>query len=144
MKFIPLDVETEDLNLLKNDFKSAHQIGIVSLGQNFLFIRKTFSVLYIPYSDLKQAYRRVYLVPAKMCCASGNLEVENLVIHNAEKEVAVASLPGKKAAELLIKELKEKSPATDFNCPPRPVVKTPGKSEKSKQAHKAKTAAQKE
>lgn len=117
MKFVPLDVKIDDIKLLKDDFKTAHQIGIVSLGNDYLFIKKVLSTLYIPYSNIKQAYRRVYLVPAKMCCASGNLEVENLVIHNSKKEVAVASIPGKKAAEFLIKELKEKAPHVDFTCP---------------------------
>lgn len=126
MKFHPITQEITP-SLLKDDFNASHQIGIVYLGNKFLFFKKGLKCFYVPFGDLTYAFRRVLLVPAKMCCASGNLEVEYLVLHTKDGEVAQLSIPGKKAAVLLLDELKQKSPSTKFECP-----KTPGQNQGSK------------
>lgn len=140
MKFYQLDSVVPEKESLISDYKNGHDIGIITLGEKCLFFKRYFKVFYIPYSDLKRAYRRVLLVPAKMCCASGDLPVESLVIHNSkDEEIAVVSVPGGNAGPLLIKELGEKSPDTITVCPPKPAEpKKPGKSAKSQQAHKNK------
>ena len=140
MKFIPLDEITSDLNAgqLETDCKNAHQIGSISLGQHCLYLKKLFKTYYIPYSKITRAYRRVFLVPAKMCCASGNLEVQSIVLESSKGEIANVNLPGEKAVQILMEELKEKAPAAEYTCPEKPIEHKPGKSEKSKQAHKSK------
>ncbi|MBE5996418.1 MAG: hypothetical protein E7240_03560 [Lachnospiraceae bacterium] len=56
-------------------------------------------------------------VPAKMCCGEGSFAIENLVICDDDKELAVIQLPGTKAARLLMEELKKKMPDTVFSAP---------------------------
>ncbi len=118
MKFYPIEESVEETKVLSQDYKSGHEIGVIRLGEHCLFFKRLLKTYYIKYSDLFRAYRRVLLVPAKMCCASGDLPVENLVIHNSkDQEVAVISVPGAKAGILLLEELKLKSPATILVCP---------------------------
>ena len=140
MRFIPLDEITSDLNSnqLKTDFKSAHQIGSIGLGENCLYLKKLFKTYYIPYSKITRAYRRVFLVPAQMCCASGKLEVQSIVIESAKGELVNVNLPGERAVQILMEELKEKAPAAEYTCPEKPIEHKPGKSGKSQQAHKSK------
>lgn len=143
MKFLPLDKAItesyQSIDRLKADCKGARQIGLISLGEICLYVRKPLKTYYISYSDIKRAYRRVLLVPAKMCCASGDLPVESLVLHSETGEIANVTLPGTKAAQILIEEIKKKAPMADFTCPEKPKEpKQPGKSEKSQQAHKSK------
>ncbi len=118
MKFYPIEESVEETKVLSQDYKSGHEIGVIRLGEKCLYFKRFFKTYYIKYTDLFRAYRRVLLVPAKMCCASGDLPVENLVIHNSkDQEVAVVSVPGAKAGSLLLEELKQKSPATILVCP---------------------------
>jgi len=140
MKFYPLDSEVPEKDNLVSDLKNGHEIGVITLGDKCLFFKRYLKTFYIPYTDLKRAYRRVLLVPAKMCCASGELPVESLVIHNSkDEEVAVVSVPGGNAPAILLKEIGEKSADTITVCPPKPAEpKKPGKSAKSQQAHKNK------
>lgn len=141
MKFYPIEEPIEDTNLLAQEYKNGREIGVIKLGETCLFFRKTLKTYYIQYKNLARAYRRVLLVPAKMCCASGDLPVENLVIHNSkDKEIAVISVPGAKAGIILLEEIKKRAENTILVCPEKP--KKPGKSEKSKQANKAKANAE--
>lgn len=102
---------------LRPDYDSAHEIGILRLGAEHLFFRKMMKVYSISYTEITQCFRRVMLVPAKMCYGSGDLRVENLVICHDGKEIAQLQLPGTKAAQLLMEELKEKAPYIDFSSP---------------------------
>jgi len=141
MRFIPLDEITEDTltdSELKADCKTGHEIGSVCLGQLCLYVKKILKTYYIPYSKIKRAYRRIFLVPAQMCCASGKLEVESIVIESAKGEIANVNLPGARAGEILLEELKTKAPDAEYSCPEKTIEHKPGKSEKSKQAHKSK------
>ncbi|MCQ2578417.1 MAG: hypothetical protein MJ176_07780 [Treponema sp.] len=141
MKFYSIDNSVEETTTLSQEYKSAHEIGVIRVGETCLFFKKLLKTYYIKYSNLYRAYRRVLLVPAKMCCGSGDLPVENLVIHNSkDEEIAVISVPGAKAGVLLLEEIKQKSPDTILVCPEKPKAeKLPGKSVKSQQAYKAKT-----
>ena len=102
---------------LSSEFKAGHEIGNIGLGKSYLFFKKGFSKYYINYSDLKCAFRRVMLVPAKMCCGKGNLQVDYLVLSDGVNELAQVQLPGHNAAKLLMEELKVKSPETSLICP---------------------------
>lgn len=117
MGFASLNQNNIDKSVLKSEYAAAHKIGIASVGEKIFFFKKGFKVYYIPYTDIKRAFRRVYLVPAKMCCASGELQVEYLALWSEAGEIAQIALPGKKAAEILIKEMKEKAPEIDYYCP---------------------------
>lgn len=117
MAYYPLtETKLEDAALEK-DRQGARQIGVIKLGKECLHFRAKLKNYYIPYKEMKNCFRRVMGVPAKMCCGKGELRVENLVISDGEKELAVVQLPGERAAQELIKALKEISPSTDFSVP---------------------------
>ena len=75
-----------------------------------LFFRAGLKTYYIPYEAVRSCFRRVYQVPVKMCCGRGEIDYEHLIISDGEKEVADIPLPGTKAAQELIRLLKEKMP----------------------------------
>ncbi|MBQ7841348.1 MAG: hypothetical protein IJ390_12825 [Lachnospiraceae bacterium] len=117
MKFNPLLTALSDVDFLENDYRDAREIGIVRLGESCLFFRKKLKIYYIPYENIERCFRRVMLVPAKMCCGKGDLAVENLVICSGEEEIAQIQIPGTKAAKILMDELKIKAPNADFTRP---------------------------
>lgn len=117
MKLHPLTTAASDKELLEKEYKEAREIGIVKIGETCLFFRKQLKVLYIPFKDIRRCFRRVMLVPARMCCGKGDLAVENLVICTEAGEIAEVQLPGTKAAKVLMEELKAKMPDVDFTSP---------------------------
>ena len=46
----------------------------------------------------------------KMCCANGQLQLENIVLCNKKEELIQIDLPGLKAAEAVIEEIKKNNP----------------------------------
>jgi len=117
MKLYAASTELQDRNSLHKDYKTARQIGILRLGETCLYFKKGLVAYYIPYQDIRRCFRRVLLVPVKMCCVKGELQVENLVVCTEAGEIAQIQLPGTKAAKLLIDELKVKLPKVDFTHP---------------------------
>ena len=117
MAYYPLTNTVLDNAVLDADRKGARQIGVIKLGKECFHFRSKLKNYYIPYSELQNCFRRVMGVPAKMCCGNGEFRVENLVISDGEKELAVIQLPGERAAKELIKALKEISPSTNFSVP---------------------------
>ena len=129
MRFNPVKTAIADTGILKSEFSSSRQIGSVRLGDTCLFFKSGFRQYYIPYSDIKSCFRRIMGVPMKMCCGKGELQIENLVIGDDEKELAVIQLPGAKAGRAVIEELKERIPDADFSvrktaAPAEPEAKT--------------------
>lgn len=117
MRFYALTLEAVDKNVLAAEYKSGREIGIVKLGETCLYFRKKLKVYYIPYTSINRCFRRVMSVPATLCCGKGNFEIENLVIHSDDKEVAQIQLPGTKAARILMDELKVRVPNGNFTSP---------------------------
>ena len=119
MKFYPLTDTAVDVAVLEKEYKEGRQIGAIRLGETCFQFKSRLKNYYIPYSDIKQCFRRVMGVNLTMCCGKGEMQVENLVIGDAEKELAVIQLPGTRAAQELIKELKERIPDCSFTAPKR-------------------------
>jgi len=117
MKFYPVIQNTVSPDSLNAEYTSAHPVGVIRVGDSHLFFRVRLRTYYIPFTDIKRAFRRVMEVPAKMCCGEGSFAIENLVICDDDKELAVIQLPGTKAARLLMEELKKKMPDTVFSAP---------------------------
>jgi len=117
MKFHPAGASVEDGALIKREYETARQIGTVRVAETLLFFRAGLKTYYIPYDAVRQCFRRVYQVPVKMCCGRGEIGYEHLVISDGEKEIADVQLPGTKAAQELIRLLKEKMPEADFRSP---------------------------
>lgn len=115
MKFYSLEhTQTIEKQDMAQDYKQSREIGIVRLGKECLYFRRLRKVYYIPYTDIRRCFRRVMLVPAKLCCGRGDLEVENLVICTDQGEAAQIQLPGSKAGKILLEELKKRLPDVAF------------------------------
>ena len=119
MKFIPITENAVDTAVLEKEYKSARQIGAIRLGDTCFIFRSRMKNYYIPYSDIKKCFRRVMGVNLKMCCGKGEMQVENLVIGDSEKELAVIQLPGTRAAQELMNEMKSRVQDCDFTAPKR-------------------------
>ena len=117
MKFCPLASEAPDRESLASEFKSSREIGRVRMGELHLFLRVGLKTYYIPYRDVRRCFRRVQLIPAKMCCGRGDLEVENLVVCGDAGELIQVQLPGTKAAKILMEELRERIREAEFGKP---------------------------
>ncbi|MBR3053858.1 MAG: hypothetical protein IKG59_07025, partial [Firmicutes bacterium] len=104
MRFYPLAQDTPaDEETIMTDYEQSRRIGAVSLGESALFFRVRSRTYYIPYSGISRCFRRVMLVPARMCCGRGELSVENLVITGDDgRELAQIQLPGERAAKELM------------------------------------------
>lgn len=119
MKIYSTDRKEITTDALLEEYRGAHEVGVVRVGSSSLFFRSKLKQYAVPFSDIRRCYRRVMAVPAKMCCGSGEFEIENLVIESEQGEIAQIQLPGKKAAQILIAELREKMPQADFSAPKR-------------------------
>lgn len=117
MRLYALSTKMSDMGILQKEYKSARQVGVVRIGESCLYIKRGWKVYYIPYADIRRCFRRVMLVPAKLCCGKGEIPVENLVICTSEGEAAQVQLPGTKAAKALMEALKEKLPEAEFTPP---------------------------
>ena len=117
MKFHPVSQEIAESDVLAEEYAVARQIGTVRVGRSVLFFRAGLKTYYIPYEAVRSCFRRVYQVPVKMCCGRGEIDYEHLIISDEEKEVADIPLPGTKAAQELIRLLKEKMPDADCRAP---------------------------
>lgn len=116
MKFYNLDGQPETALKpeMEQDYRESREIGIVRLGKSHLYFRRLRKIYYIPYADIRRCFRRVMLVPAKLCCGRGDLEVENLVVCTDRGEAAQIQLPGAKAGKILLEELKKRLPNAEF------------------------------
>ena len=117
MKYCPLTSEADSADSLFSEFKTAREIGRVRMGELHLFLRVGLKTYYIPYRDVRRCFRRVQLIPAKMCCGRGDLEVENLVVCGDAGELIQVQLPGTKAAKILMEELQTRIPEAEFGKP---------------------------
>jgi hypothetical protein len=109
MKFYPLASELAP-EVVMAGYKEGREIGKARLGAKCLYFRDKLRVYYIPYEDVTRVFRRVLLIPAKMCCGKGNLEVENLVVCSEKGEVAQIQLPGERAGKILLEEIVKIAP----------------------------------
>jgi len=126
MKFNPLTDAVLDADRLETEYKNSREIGVIRLSDSALFFRSGLKTYYVPYGGITRCFRRVMLVPARMCCGRGNLSVENLVVcggvrgedgSDHEAELAQIQLPGDKAARALMEELKARIPHAAFTKP---------------------------
>ena len=118
MKFYPL-IPNADANEsgLSSEYKAARTIGKIRLGELRLYFRSGLKTYYIPYREIRRFFRRVELIPAKMCCGKGDFELENLVICGDEGELAQIQLPGTRAAKILMEELERLVPEAEIGKP---------------------------
>lgn len=102
---------------LSDEYKAGHGYGAVTVGTGHLFIKRRLKVYSIAYEEAERIFRRVRRVNAQMCCDNGELELEYLVVSAGGSELVEVELPGKKAAKMLMEELKETAPGVIFSAP---------------------------
>ena len=113
MKFLPvIELETEkDAKTLKAEYKDTRKIGKVALGSENFFYKDKFKVKYIPFANIYRAFRRVQCVNMKMCCAGGQLQLQNIVLCNKKnEELCMVDLPDEKSALILFEEIEKNHP----------------------------------
>lgn len=117
MGFCPLKTETTEPAALAAEYRRAEKADVLRLGERHLFFRRGMRVYYIPYGDIQRCFRRVLLVPVKAPRRSVELKVENLVICDAEKELAMVQLRAPREAAPLLERLKKLAPHAAFTKP---------------------------
>lgn len=110
MKFYPLSTGAKDPEGLQEEYKAGREIGKVHLGETHFFFRSMRKVFYIPYTGIRRYFRRVMLVPAKLCCGKGEFQIEHLVICGDDGELAQVELPGTQAAKVLMECMNQLAP----------------------------------
>lgn len=104
---------------LSGELREGHTIGPVTVSKNNLFIKKGLRRYYIAYAEAERIFRRVRRLHANICCGDGDIEVEYLVIGIDGREVMEVTLPGKKAARMLMDEIRQTAPDLDTAAPKR-------------------------
>ena len=112
-------INKEQGSALSAEFSDGHTIGPVTVSQNNLFIKKGLRRYFIAYSEADRIFRRVRRLHANICCGDGDIEVEYLVISVNGNEIMEITLPGKKAARMLMDEIRQTAPDLDTAAPPR-------------------------
>ena len=113
---------------LSAQYRAGRGVGVVTLGERYLFFRRLWSVYYLPYEALSRFFRRIVAVPAKIgCCGTGEIRVEHLVLcavpggadgqPGQERELAQIQLPGERAALALMEELRRRAPHAAYGRP---------------------------
>lgn len=117
MKFNPITTTVAE-EILAAEYKEGREIGNVTLGETCIFFKVRLKVSYIPYTDIRRAFRRVQLVQTKMCCGKGDLQVENLVVcGDNDEELIQIQLPGARAGVIMLEELEKKGPHIQIGKP---------------------------
>ena len=119
MKYCALTSTEENTEALRAEYKTAQEIGRIRLGGRHFYFRSARRVFYIPYTEIHRYFRRVMLVPAKLCCGRGDLAVEHLVVCDADRELAQIELPGSHAAKVLMERLRDLAPGALVGMPSR-------------------------
>lgn len=117
MKFYSLTSTEENTESLQAEYKTAQEIGKLRLGTEKLYFRSARKIFYIPYNEIHRYFRRVMLVPAKLCCGKGDFAVEHLVICDTDRELAQIQLPGSRAAKILMERLSSLAPYAIVGMP---------------------------
>ena len=117
MKLNAVTEPAKDEAALEQDYKGAREIGVLRIGEEALFFRARFKTYYIPYRDISRYYRRVLMVPARLCCGRGGVDVESLIVEGEAGELAQIQLPGTRAAKELMLVLKDRMPDVPSVCP---------------------------
>lgn len=102
------------------EYRQSRAVGNVRAGAKHLFFRAGLRLYAVAWPEIARCYRRVMRVPMKMCCGSGSLDVEYLVVEGASGELASIQLPGSRAARALMELIRETAPTVDCTPPPKP------------------------
>lgn len=110
MRFEPLTSSAKDETALREEYNQARKFGKLRLGPSCLFFKKGLKAFYIPYSEISRYFRRIMVVPGKLCCGRGDFKIEHLVICGEAGELAQIQLPGAKAAKVVMECMAQLAP----------------------------------
>ena len=102
-----------------DEYRAARAVGGVRVGATRLFFRAGLRVYAVEWTRIARCYRQVMRVPMKLCCGSGTLDVEYLVIDGASGTLARVQLPGSRAARALMALIEAAAPDVDRTPPGR-------------------------
>ncbi len=117
MKFFTVAGEGISDVMLENEYMNSRSIGKLKIGDAHLFFRSGFKTYTLAGKDLERVYRRVMLVPARMCCGRGELAVEHIVLETGGSVAAQIQMPGERAAKAALEAIKAIAPDAQYRCP---------------------------
>ena len=120
MRITLLTPGNADNKALRDEYASARAFGTFRVGSRHLFFRAGLKLCAAAYDGLTRCYRRVMLVPAQLCCGSGDLEIDCLVLEDERKELAQIQMPGRKAAVAALECIAKAHPTLQTRCPQKP------------------------
>lgn len=113
MRFVSIYGSSVDKAVLLSDYKSGEFYKNICLGKSYFYFKSLFTKYYIPYDEIKCAFKRVKVLPHK----NGTLQVDYLVLSDGTKELAEIQFAGRKAAADVMDELKRRCKNASFHCP---------------------------
>ena len=119
MKFYTIEGDILNDGGAAADYGSARSIGPMKIGSTYAFFKAGLKTFAVAGAELDRVYRRVLLVPARMCCGRGDLAVENIVLEKDGKQIAEIRMPGERAGKAALEEMKKIAPGASFTCPPK-------------------------
>lgn len=113
MKYLPLleDEPVLEKEALVQEYKAGRELGKVCLGNDHFFFRTKLTINYISYSNIYRIFRRVQCVNVRMCCANGELQLNNIVLCSKAAELAMVDLPNEDSANAILKYFEENWPS---------------------------------
>lgn len=122
MRFVPLD-DGQEPEGLREDLRTGRRIGPAAVGDRCLFVRRAFTVWWIPWGSVSRCFRRVEQIPVRLGCCMGQVDVEDVVVCSADagadRERIQIRMPGRRAALALLDEIARHAPCAAVGCLPR-------------------------
>ena len=103
-----------DERVLQSDWEAAEKIEFVRAGEKWLFKKGVFGVSYIPYSDIRWAYRRIETVNGKLCCGRAVFDIHYVRIVFMNGKEFNLRFEEKKAPQQLLDVIAERNPKTEI------------------------------
>lgn len=69
-----------DENEVRMDFNVARVVGNIRYGRHYMFYQNMLKWLYVDYTEIIWAYRRLEDVKSKFCCGTAGFEVHSLML----------------------------------------------------------------
>ena len=107
LSFQSLAGTTIDPALLEQDWKEAHSVDMVRLGQRCLYYPGMLKVRYIPYDRIQWAYLRAEENRMSMCCGRVFVDSWYLLLYVDGEQVAKIEFQKKETAKQVLTALKE-------------------------------------
>ena len=116
MKYIALDGQNVDRDVIMGEFSVGQAYGNVRLGHSFFVFKSRTKIYYISYANLSYCFRRVMLLPAGIL-RSRTIPLNYIVLADSTKELAQIEIQGESMAKQILDEIKKAAPAVETNCP---------------------------